>query len=81
MSVNQVDYNAALATIEYLRDTVAQYKDQLQKRETYTTVKVTGNYWVYGSDKACTTLQQILFEHQMLKEKHGSGTETPNSNV
>ena len=64
--VNEVDYNAALATIDYLRETVEQYKDQLKKRDTYTCVKVEGNMYVFGSEKACTALQRILIEHSEL---------------
>jgi uncharacterized phage-like protein YoqJ len=64
--INQVDYNAALATIDYLRETVEQYKEQLKKRDTYTCVKVEGNFWVYGSEQACNALQKILLEHSRL---------------
>ncbi len=64
--INEVDYKAALATIEYLRETVEQYKDQLKKRDTYMCVKVEGNMFVYGSEKACAALQRILFEHSDL---------------
>ena len=61
--INPVDHNAALATIDYLREQVAEYKAQLIKRDSYLTVKVEGNYWVYGSEKACQALQRILMEH------------------
>lgn len=58
------DYTAALATIDYLREQVQQYQDQLKKRDSYYSVKVTGNFWVYGSRGACDALQAILIEHQ-----------------
>lgn len=68
-NVNQTDYNAALATIDYLKETVEAYKQQLIRRDAYLTVKVEGNYWVYGSDKACAALQRILFEHLELTKR------------
>lgn len=74
---NEVDYNAALATIEYLKETVEQYKEQLHKRDTYMCVKVEGNMFVYGSEKACTALQRILLEHSKLVHTNYFDTEGP----
>lgn len=65
---NQADYNAALATIEYLKEQVQLYQDQLKKRDTYYSIKVKDNYWVYGSEKAVQAVQDILFENLRLKE-------------
>lgn len=65
---NQTDYNAALATIEYLKEQVQLYQDQLKKRDTYYSIKVKDNYWVYGSEKAIQAVQDILFENLRLKE-------------
>lgn len=61
---NLADYNAALATIEYLKEQVQLYQEQLKKRDSYYSIKVTGNFWVYGSRGACDALQAILIEHQ-----------------
>ena len=64
---NEVDYNAALATIDYLKEQVQLYEDQLKKRDTYYTIKVKDNYWVYGSKKAVQAVQDVLFENLRLK--------------
>jgi len=65
--INQVDYNAALATIDYLKEQVQLYQDQLKKRDTYYSIKVKDNYWVYGSEKAVQAVQDVLFENLRLK--------------
>ena len=65
---SEVDYNAALATIEYLKEQVQLYQDQLKKRDTYYSIKVKDNYWVYGSEKAVSAVQDVLFENLRLKE-------------
>jgi len=64
---NEVDYNAALATIDYLKEQVQLYQDQLKKRDTYYSIKVKDNYWVYGSEKAVQAVQDVLFENLRLK--------------
>lgn len=66
--MNEADYNAAIATIEYLKEQVQLYQDQLKKRDSYYTIKVKDNYWVYGSEKAVQAVQDILFENLKLKE-------------
>jgi len=65
--INEVDYNAALATIDYLKEQVQLYQDQLKKRDTYYSIKVKDNYWVYGSEKAVQAVQDVLFENLRLK--------------
>ena len=65
--INQVDYNAALATIDYLKEQIQLYQDQLKKRDTYYSIKVKDNYWVYGSEKAVQAVQDVLFENLRLK--------------
>jgi len=64
---NEVDYNAALATIDYLKEQIQLYQDQLKKRDTYYSIKVKDNYWVYGSEKAVQAVQDVLFENLRLK--------------
>lgn len=64
---NEVDYNAALATIDYLKEQVQLYQDQLKKRDSYYSIKVKDNYWVYGSEKAVQAVQDVLFENLRLK--------------
>lgn len=63
-SINEADYNAALATIDYLKEQVEEYKQQLIKRDTYYSIKVKDNYWVYGSKGAVQAVQDILFERE-----------------
>jgi hypothetical protein len=65
--INEVDYNAALATIDYLKEQVQLYQDQLKKKDTYYSIKVKDNYWVYGSEKAVQAVQDVLFENLRLK--------------
>ena len=65
---SEADYNAALATIEYLKEQVQLYQDQLKKRDTYYSIKVKDNYCAYGSEKAVSAVQDVLFENLRLKE-------------
>ena len=71
MTVNLSDYNALKATLEYQRDQLKLYKDQLLKRDSYYSIKVIGNYWLYGSEKAVQATQDLLFELQALRKRVG----------